>query len=53
MEKTPSMEGRFMSMVLQPKASIIKKSAAPAAEELPLRKRKSSDISKDGPTCPR
>ncbi len=27
MEKTPSMEGRFMSMVLSPKASIIKKSA--------------------------
>lgn len=36
MEKTPSMEGRFMSMVLQPKASIIKKTAAPAAEELPV-----------------
>jgi translation initiation factor IF-3 len=33
MEKTPSMEGRFMSMVLQPKASIIKKSAAQVAEE--------------------
>jgi hypothetical protein len=35
MEKTPSMEGRFMSMVLQPKASIIKKSAVPVAEEAP------------------
>jgi translation initiation factor IF-3 len=33
MEKLPSMEGRFMSMVLQPKASIIKKAAAAAAEE--------------------
>ena len=27
MEKLPLMEGRFMSMVLQPKASIIKKQA--------------------------
>jgi len=37
MEKTPSMEGRFMSMVLSPKASIIKKSAeeAAAAAEAP------------------
>ncbi len=38
MEKTPSMEGRFMSMVLSPKASIIKaKNAeeAPAAAEAP------------------
>jgi translation initiation factor IF-3 len=35
MEKNPSMEGRFMSMVLQPKASIIKKSALPAVEEAP------------------
>jgi len=35
MEKLPSMEGRFMSMVLQPKASIIKKNAASAAEEAP------------------
>ncbi len=33
MEKLPSMEGRFMSMVLQPKASIIKKTAAAAAPE--------------------
>ena len=30
-EKLPLMEGRFMSMVLQPKASIIKKQAAPDA----------------------
>ncbi len=36
MEKLPSMEGRFMSMVLQPKASIIKKIAAPTAEEAPV-----------------
>lgn len=31
MEKPPLMEGRFMSMVLQPKPSIIKKQAAPDA----------------------
>ena len=30
MEKTPSMEGRFMSMVLSPKASIIRKTAETA-----------------------
>jgi hypothetical protein len=35
MEKNPSMEGRFMSMVLQPKASIIKKPAVPVVEEAP------------------
>lgn len=34
MEKSPAMEGRFMSMVLQPKASIVKK-AAVGAEEVP------------------
>ncbi|HOX33905.1 MAG TPA: translation initiation factor IF-3 [Spirochaetales bacterium] len=34
MERTPLMEGRMMSMVLQPKASIIKKNA-PAAEASP------------------
>ncbi len=31
MEKLPLMEGRFMSMVLQPKASIIRKNAEPEA----------------------
>ena len=31
-ERTPLMEGRMMSMVLQPKASIIKKNAAATAE---------------------
>ncbi len=36
MEKSPSMEGRFMSMVLSPKASIIKKVAeAQEASEAP------------------
>ena len=35
MEKTPTMEGRFMSMVLQPKASIIKKNAVPPVDEPP------------------
>ena len=44
MEKTPSMEGRFMSMVLQPKASILKKSAMPAAEEAPATGTNTSDI---------
>ena len=54
MEKTPSMEGRFMSMVLQPKASIIKKTAAPAAEEVACcGSERVAHISKDGPTCPR
>jgi translation initiation factor IF-3 len=33
MEKPPAMEGRFMSMVLQPKASIIKKTSSATAEE--------------------
>jgi translation initiation factor IF-3 len=41
MEKTPSMEGRFMSMVLQPKAAIIKKPAA-GAEEAPAAEEKNS-----------
>lgn len=33
MEKPPAMEGRFMSMVLQPKASIIKKASSATTEE--------------------
>ena len=37
MEKSPAMEGRFMSMVLSPKASIIKKSAESAeSSDAPL-----------------
>ena len=37
MEKSPAMEGRFMSMVLSPKASIIKKTAESAeSSEAPL-----------------
>jgi translation initiation factor IF-3 len=43
MEKTPTMEGRFMSMVLQPKASIIKKNAVPPADEPPEANDKEAD----------
>jgi len=35
MERTPAMEGRFMSMILSPRAAIIKKQAESAAEAAP------------------
>jgi hypothetical protein len=49
MEKTPSMEGRFMSMVLSPKASIIKKNLDSAENAAALAAAEADAASSDAP----
>lgn len=48
MEKTPAMEGRFMSMVLSPKASIIKKNVDTAEAAAALAAAEADAASEDG-----